>query len=161
VQQISAGGLDFALEPGGIVPQRQARDGALDANVEFHLRDHADGAIAADRGAEELGPRPAIGLDDFAVRQHQLQRLHGMPEGPVADITAMGVDRHRAADGEVGVAVHGPHRQLMRVDEILQIAPAHARLHAHRLRLGAQPHQPVHFAHVEVQAAGDRHLPAH
>jgi hypothetical protein len=152
-------------EEAGVVGERHWLHAALHLHVvveiEFDLGDHADGAIAAHGGSQQLGVLPAIGLDDAAIGQHQLQRADRMADRAGPDVAAMGVDRHRAADREVGKALHRAHRQVVPVEHVLQVAPGDAGLHADPVLVGAQPEDAVHAPHVEVQPAGDGDLAAH
>lgn len=61
----------------------------------------------------------------------------------------------------VCIALHGLDREAERVEVVLQVAPAHAGLHAGRFRLGIQADEAVHFPHVEVQPADQADLAAH
>ena len=56
--------------------------------------------------------------------------------GPEPDVAPMHVHAQRAADREVGVRLHDLDREAVRIDELLDVAPADAGLHAHRLLPG-------------------------
>ena len=148
-----------------VVGQRHVLDAPFHLRVvveiELDFGDHADRAVAADRGREQLGVLLAAGLDDAAVGQHQLQGPHRVADRAMPDIAAMAVDRHRAADREVGKALHRAHRQVVRIEHVLQVAPGDAGLHPHPVLGGAQPEHPLHLPHVQVQPAGDGDLAAH
>jgi hypothetical protein len=73
----------------------------------------------------------------------------------------MAVHAQRAADREVGVGLHDLDGQVVRIDELLDVAPARAGLHADRALARRERQHAVHRAHVEVQAARAGGLAAH
>ena len=153
------------LEVGPIFSQRHHAVNALDAfvlgQVQLHFNHDTERAVAADRTKEKLRPFAAAGADEFAVVQHQPDAAHRQHERPQAHVAAVAVHAERAADSEVGVGLHDLHRQAVRIDEALDVAPAHAGLHDDGLVARRERNDAVHRAHVEMQAARACRLAAH
>ena len=115
------------------------------------LDDHAQRAIAADRAVEKFAVAGRAGVDDGAIGQRQPDRRHARHDGPLPDIAAMGIHAERAAHGEVGERLHYLQRQVVRIDDGLDVAPRDARLDRDEPLSGVQAQHPVEAAHVEVQ----------
>ena len=156
---------DVLAEPGRVIGEcdelRFAHDAAVAIQFEFDLGDDAQPAVAADRRMEQRRLRFAAEIQHFAVRGDHAQRDDAVRDRAFADVTAVAVHRHRAADGEIAVALHDRDRQFVRVDQRLQLAPAHARLYAHAAVGDIQMQQPAHAAHVEMQRIRPSGLSAH
>ena len=129
--------------------------------VELRLDNDAERAVSADRAEEEIRALLAARFGEGAVVQHELQRPCRKHQRPQAHVAAVHVDAERTADREVGVGLHDLDREAVRVDEALDVAPPHSGLHPDRPRFGRERDDPVHRAHVEVQAARARGLAAH
>jgi hypothetical protein len=92
------------------------------------LCDDADAAVTADCGVEEVwiffwrsGVQGSIGEEDVDFSD-------GPDEGAFADIASVDIDAEGSADGEVGVGLHDPDGEAMRVDLFLDLSPSGAGL---------------------------------
>ena len=157
--------VDLGLEVGAVVAEGHFVDAAQQAHVvaqvQGGLDDHPQAAVAADGAVEQLTVVLRAGVHHLAVGQHQLDGFHRAHQRAVADVAAMGVDAQGAADGEVGVALHDAHGQVVGVDVVLHGAPSDARLHGDFLALFGEVEHLVEAAHVDLQGVLGGGLAAH
>ncbi|MNI73063.1 hypothetical protein D3C73_1290420 [compost metagenome] len=73
----------------------------------------------------------------------------------------MSIDRQRPADGEVGIALHDFYREVVRVDDRLQVAPPHPCLYAYDPVLRRVTDHLIELTHIEVQAVFGGDLSTH
>ena len=130
-------------------------------DVERHVRDDAERAVAAHRAVEQLGLDRRAGGDDAAVREHEGDVAHGAHERPLADVPTVRVHRQRAADGERVVRLHDLHGEADPVERLLHFAPARPRAHGDRPSRRVERDDAAELPHVELDAVGRRRLSAH
>src|SRR5688572_22131792 len=73
----------------------------------------------------------------------------------------MAVDGQRTADGEVGVRLHDPNRQITAVNHFLDLSPGRTGLRRNRPGRWRECEDFVEASHVEVQGAWGRDLATH
>ena len=155
---------DVGLEVLAVGAQRHDLAPALDAHVvgepERGLDDHAQRAVAADGAVEDLRVLGGAGPDQPPVGEHDADRPDRLDQRPLADVAPVHVDAQRTAHGEVGVALHDLHREVVRIDGVLDLAPGDACLDRDLLALLRERHDTVEPSHVDLQRALGRRLSA-
>ena len=129
--------------------------------VQLDFGDDAQAAVPSQHCAKQGRFAIAGKLDEAPVRRRQLRGADRAGNRPLANVAAVAIDRHRAAHAEVAVALHDLHRQVMRVQQGLQLPPAHAGLHACDTCDRIQSDQTVHSVEIELQGVRFAGLSAH
>ena len=97
----------------------------------------------------------------FRVGGHQLYSADGVDQRAVAHIAPVTIHRYRSANGEVTVTLHGLYRQVMAVDNVLNVSPGDTSLDSYHPARRVESRDLIHTAHVKVHRLGRRDLPPH
>ena len=73
----------------------------------------------------------------------------------------MNINAKRPTHCEIGIGLHNFYRKIMRIDELLYVAPTNPGLNANRFFAGAECYYLVHTAHIDVLASRTCGLPTH
>ena len=165
VEQRGARVAHRLLEERQVRRRRELRRDALEplvvGNFELGLNDDAKRPVAPDRTIKDLAVLGRRRVMKRAVGGDEPDRPNAHDQRAEPDVAAVAIDAERPAHGEIGISLHDLDRQIVRIEEALQVTPARAREHAHRARHRIETRYSGQAAHVDVQAAVAGGLAAH
>src|SRR5262249_55557059 len=121
--------------------------------LEFGLDDHAQTSVSTDGAVKNFGIQIAIRIDEFAACEHDLDFSYRQDQRSEPDVPPVHVDAERSANREVRVGLHDLHREVVRIDEPLNVAPAYAGLDANRAVEGRKRDHTIEASHVQMKTS--------
>ncbi len=108
-------------------------------------------AVAPDHTSEHVRVASPARLDQRAVGKEHVEAANGTDQWTLTHVSAMHVDRHRAADGEVGVGLHDLDGEVVRIERFLDVAPPCAGLDRYGLGDSIEGENALELPHIDLQ----------